>query len=193
MMDDSMYYVLGVEDPDVGYRARLVYQRDDPLRSWMSGQRFKAPPPEPIVLQLRGTNEKNWALGDLWLTPIAVMSKRLLDAILSAGVDNLDTYAVELHDPVSGEVYKDFVAFNVIGTVAAADIAKTEFAPEVREKLVSADIDSLTVDVEKTRGALMFRLAESVNAILIHDSVCDAIEDAGIDTLTFYEPEDWAG
>lgn len=160
------HYVLGVEDPEVGYRARLIYERDYPLRSWMSGQAFETPPPEPIVLSLSGTDEEGWVLGDLWLTPITVMSKRLLEAIQSAGVKNLDTYAVELHDPVGGKVYKDFVAFNIVGLVPAAKITPRD---------------------------LLFRLAESVNAILIHDSVCTAIEDAGIDTLAFYEPEDWAG
>jgi hypothetical protein len=159
------HYVLGVEDPEEGYRARLVYERDHPLRSWMSGARFEHPPPEPIELTLQGTDEAGWVLGDLWLTPITVMSKRLLDALRAASVDNLDTYAVRLRDPVSGEVYDDFVAFNLVGVVSAAD----------RE------------------GIKMFRLAESRNAILIHGAVCDAIEDAGIDTLTFYEPEDWAG
>jgi hypothetical protein len=193
MADKLEYYVLGVEDPEEGYRARLEYERDHPLRSWMSGARFENPPPEPIVLTLSGTDEEGWVLGDLWLTPITVMSKRLLEALQGAGVDNLDTYAVELHDPVSGKVHTDFVAFNVVGVVAAADRAKTKFASDVKERMVSADIDSLAVDTAKTRGALMFRLAESVNAILVHDSVCDAIEDAGIDTLAFYEPEDWAG
>lgn len=157
--DAPDYYVLGVEDPDVGYRARLIYQRDQPLRSWMSGRPFESPPPEPIVLELRGTDEGDWVLGDLWLTPITVMSKRLLDAMRKAGVDNLQTYAAELHDPVRGEVYTDFVAFNLV----------------------------------EARTPLLFRRPESLNAILIQDSVCDAIEDAGIDTLTFYDPRDWAG
>ncbi len=189
----DIYYILRAEDPDIGYRARLVYTRDYPLRSWMAGSRFDRQPPEPIVLKLRGTDEDNWILGDLWLTPITVMSKRLHEAFLQAGIDNLDTYSVELHDPVSGKVYKDFLAFNLIGKIAAADAAMTQFTPSVKERMVSADIDSLAVDAHKTHGALMFRLAESVNAILVHASVRKAIEAAGIDTLTFIEPEEWSG
>lgn len=186
------YYVLRAEDPEIGYRARLVYNRDTPLRSWMSGARFASPPPEPIRIKLRGTDEEGWVLGDLWLTPITVMSKRLHDVLIAAGVHNLDTYAVELQDPETGKVYADYLAFNLVGVIAAADAA-TQFASEVSERKVSADIDSLVVDTGKTRGALMFRLAESVNAVLVHASVRDAIEAAGIDTLTFLEPEDWAG
>ena len=149
------------------YRARLDYKRDDPRRSWMTGVRFEKQPTEPIVLELRGTDEEGWVLGDLWLTPITVMSKRLHEALLKAGVDNLDIYAVELHDPVSGDMYKDFVAFNLVGK-------------------------STVTDANKGHGALMFRSTEAVNVILVHATVKDAIEAAGIDTLTFYEPKDFA-
>lgn len=45
----------------------------------------------------------------------------------------------------------------------------------------------------KTRGTLMFRLAEAVNAIVIHEKVKAAVQAAGIDTLTFMPPEDWVG
>jgi hypothetical protein len=191
-MSDA-YYVLRVEDPEVGYRARLVYSRDYATRSWMTGARFDREPPEPIVIKLRGTDEEGWVLGDLWLTPITIMSKRVHEALLKAGVDNLDTYAVELHDPEDGKVYEDFVAFNVVGKIAAADAAKTKFAPGSPQRMISADIDSLGIDAKRTHGALMFRLAESVNAIIVHESVKNVIEAAGIDTLTFLEPEDWAG
>jgi hypothetical protein len=39
----------------------------------------------------------------------------------------------------------------------------------------------------------MFRLAESVNGIVVHESVKKAIEAAEIDTLTFIPPEEWVG
>lgn len=193
MADAADYYVLGVEDPEQGYRARLIYERDHPLRSWMSGQTFESPPPEPIVLQLRGTDEEDWVLGDLWLTPITVMSKRLLDALQHAGVSNLDTYAVELHDPVNVQVHTNFVAFNLTGAMSAADVGKTKSAPKNVEEVTPSAHHALPPDAHTPRPPLLFRLTESLNAILIHESVCDAIEEAGIDTLTFYEPTDWAG
>lgn len=186
------YFVLRVEDPDIGYRARLAYTRDYPLRSWMTGVRFDRPPPEPIVLTLRGTHEDDWSLGDLWLTPITVMSTRLYDALLKAGVHNLDTYAVELHDPENGNLYSDYLAFNIVGKISAADV-RTQFAPESDAHEIAGDIDSLVVDTAKANGALIFRLAESVNAVIAHESVKNTLLAAGIDTLTFTEPENWAG
>jgi hypothetical protein len=131
-------------------------------------------------------------LGDLWLTPITVMSKRLYEILVHSGVDNLDTYEVELHDPEDGTVYKDFIAFNIVGKITAAESMKTRFAPNNKERLISADIDSLSIDESKAAGLLMFRLAESVNTIILHESVKKIIEAAGINTLTFIEPEEWA-
>jgi hypothetical protein len=186
------YYVLQPEDPLIGHRAQLVYKPDRAFRSWMSGAAFEDTPPEPIRLELEGTDEEGWIFPDLWEVPIPVMSQRLHSALLNAGVSNLDTYAVELHDPVNEKIYTDYVAFNLVGKIAAADMDMTVFAPESPDRMISADIDSLAIDEKKARGALMFRLAESVNVVLVHDSVCDAIEDAGIETLKFYEPEDIA-
>jgi hypothetical protein len=188
----NSYFVLDVEDPEIGYRARLVYTRDYPLRSWMTGESFDRKPPEPIILSMRGTDEDDWVMGDLWLTPIAVMSKRLHEVLLQAGVDNLETYSVALHDPEDGKVYQNFLAFNLIGKIAVTDAAKTQFSPGSKARMTSADIDSLVIAQRKPGGALMFRLAESVNTILVHESVKRMIETARIDTLTFIDLEDWA-
>jgi len=51
----------------------------------------------------------------------------------------------------------------------------------------------LVIDEAKTRGALLFRLAESVNGIVVHETIKNAIEATGIDTLTFMPPEEWVG
>jgi hypothetical protein len=96
-------------------------------------------------------------------------------------------------DPVSGKTYKDFVAFNVVGKIAAADATATRFSPTSSESDDLRRHRPARTRRRKSAGALMFRLAESVNAILVHDSVRQAVLAAGIDTLTLSEPEDWAG
>ncbi|MCP3168527.1 hypothetical protein [Myxococcus qinghaiensis] len=159
------YFVLRVEDPQDGARARLHYKRDQPTRSWMTGVAFASPPPTPILLELRGTDEEGWVLGDVWLTPLCVMSHRLHAVLKQAGVDNLATYPAILRDPVTETDHTDFVAFNLVGKRPKADPA----------------------------GALLFRLEEAVNVIVIHDTLRRAIEAAGIDTLTFLAPKDFAG
>jgi hypothetical protein len=88
--------------------------------------------------------------------------------------------------------YKDYLAFNIIGVIAAADLSKSEYHAWDESK-VALDFNSLVIDEIKTRNALIFRLAEATNGIVIHESVKKAIEAAGINTLTFISPEEWVG
>jgi hypothetical protein len=195
-----MYYVMACLSAPPNDHAMLTHKRDNPLRSWSSGARFRsdidAPdedriPVEPIRAEVKKTAPG--VMAEFWATPVPLMSLRLLAALREAGVDNLDTYRAEIFDPTTGKTHTDYVAFNLIGVVAAADLAKTVVSPHSTDRMISMDIDSLAVNEEAPRGALMFRLAESVNAILVHEKVKQHLEAAGFKTLTFLRPEEWAG
>jgi hypothetical protein len=195
-----VYYVLECLSVSPNDHAVLSYSRDHPLRSWKSGARFspdagappfRRPPAEPIRVEVQ--KQAPGVMAELWDNPLPLMTRRLYDALRAAGVDNMDTYAAEIRDPTTGKTHTDHVAFNLIGTIAAADLSKTTTSPASTDRIVSMDINSLAVDEAAPRGALMFRLAESVNAILVHESVMERLKAAGFETLTFLRPEEWAG
>ena len=124
--------------------------------------------------------------------PVPLMTQNLYQILLNSGVSNIDVYSTYISDIDTHEVYEGYVAFNIIGVISAAELSKSVFeAPD--GPLVSVDFMSLTIEQSKPRGALMFRLAESVNGIVVHESVKKAIEAASIDTLTFIPPEEWIG
>lgn len=193
-----MYYIIACHlpmdiDMDID-KALLSYSPDELkngyLRLWNNGKRFDQSPEEPIHIEIE--EELSGYLVEFYDGVIPVMSKRLAHALTNAGISNLDFYRSEIYDLATGKVYTDYLAYNLIGTVSAADLSKSEYqAPD--GPLISVDFDSVVIDEKKTRGALMFRLAESVNGIVIHESVKKAIEAAGIDTLTFIPPEEWVG
>jgi hypothetical protein len=139
----------------------------------------------------RGLDDEDTVLAELWKSPLPAMSKRLHAVLVEAGVSNLDAYPLEIADPSSGEVLHDHVAFNLIGKVAAVDLTASVMAATNTDKMVSASFDQLALDEQRIGGALMFRLAESVSTIIVHRSVKERIESAGIRTLTFYVPQDW--
>ncbi|PKO56226.1 MAG: hypothetical protein CVU25_10675, partial [Betaproteobacteria bacterium HGW-Betaproteobacteria-19] len=70
---------------------------------------------------------------------------------------------------------------------------KTRFAADNAERMISADIDHLEVDTTRIDGARMFRLAESVGAIIVDQQIKDGLEADGFDSLTFMQPEQWVG
>jgi hypothetical protein len=194
-----MYFVMCCFSPEDKDHVRLSYKRDHPLRSWSSGKRFstnpndpvfRRPPPEPIRVEV--VSDYKGSMAEFWDDPVPLMTQRLLKALQAAGVTNLDTYRAEIVDPKEKKTYDNYVAFNLIGVVAAADLKKSRFDPAT-EPLISRDFDALAVDENATRGALMFRLAESVNAIMVHENIKKHLEAGGIDTLTFVPPDQWGG
>lgn len=185
-----MYYMLLCNAPSGNSPALVTYLPDRPGRAWMLGYRFDPAITEPVKATAKF--RKRSVLTELIHVPVPLMTRRLYEVIYNAGVSNIDVYPAIITDEDSGKVYKEYVAFNIIGAVSAADLDASQFsAPD--GPLVTVDFDSLSIDESKSRGALMFRLAECVSGIVIHESVKKFIEAAGIDTLTFSPPEEWIG
>lgn len=189
-----MYYMLMCQTPLGAESALTSYDPDRMptgfLRNWITGKRFATVPAEPISVEIE--EGESGLLLELITGAIPLMTRRLANALIEAGIGNIDFFETEIHDLGSDEVHRSHLAFNLIGAVAAADLGKSVFqAPD--GPTISVDFDSLVIDEGKTRGALMFRLAESVNGIVVHESIKDAVEAAGIDTLRFLPPAQWVG
>lgn len=170
--------------------ALVSYDPDDLWRNWRIGQRFERPPNEPVVATIE--RNEGGLFVEMWDVPLPLMSTRLATAIREAGVANIEFYKAEIRDKNDGRVNRDYFAFNLIGTIAAADMRKSRYEAPGGE-VISVAFDSLVLDTDKARGEQMFRLAESINGIVVRDDVKGAIERAGINTLTFMAPEDWMG
>src|SRR5690348_7800864 len=82
------YYVLDSGSPN----RMLLYEPPNPsLRDrWFAGRKFQKQPEEPIVVRIRPDNER----GDLlpYFGTATLMTDAFYQALLEAGVDNLDVY-----------------------------------------------------------------------------------------------------
>lgn len=127
-------------------------------------------------------------------------NKPIIDAFYQdmrdAGVDDVDQYLRDIGyqelgewiDPKPGAVFTHYKAVNVLGLVAAADMGKSEATVHDGIPLIDVDFNSLVIDENKTRGIKMFRLAESTNAILVHESLRDALLEKGFGSdVAFYD------
>ena len=185
------YYRLGVEYPadDKRWKAGLLFSDDD------NNEQLQPPPvPIPVTTEPEDPELPN-VYAELYWNPIPLMTRRLVTALRAAGVDNLQTYDTRL-DGVEGPnppPADHYLAVNIVGRVAAADLGKSTTNPDAPETMVSMDFFSLSVDEQKARDFLMFRLAENITAVLVHERVKEKIEASGIDTLTWLKPEEWAG
>lgn len=195
-----MYRIM-VPRPPMGVRLAMIsYEPDHHLRGWMRGTRFSEDPGArafaripPLPIQATIEPEHAGEMQELIEAPLPLMSPRLQKALSEAGVDNVDFYPTQITDRKTGSLISDYVAFNIVGKISAADLQKTQFDPENSAQMISADINSLAIDDAKGGGGLMFRLAESVNAIVVHERVQRQLETAGVAGIAFIEPSEWAG
>jgi hypothetical protein len=187
------YYMIECFEPDDWEDSALVDRAPKlpGVGSWMSGQRFSGPVPEPIEFSLLDTH--NDRMLEMDNTEALLITKKLLGALREAGVDNLDAYDAVIRHEGAGTVTTDYVAVNVIGLVSAADLGASNIVGGMKGGLIDVDFEGVVIDEGRARGALMFRLAENTSAIIVHERVRDHLLDRGFDMLAFIPPERWMG
>ncbi len=186
-----MYYMLE-EQPLEDLEELAVIDRYpdvEEVLSWLTGKKFDIEVREPLEFILDDDSEGR--LSDYFNGSPPLMSNRLIAALREAGVDNIDTYPAVLKDGSGGIVSDDYVAINVVGVIRAADMSASVPAPEIPAELMDTSFDSLVIDESKTGGKLLFRLAECVTGIVIHEKVKNHLIEKGLDSLGFIEPENW--
>ena len=97
-----------------------------------------------------------------------------------------------IRDPKTGTVYSSYKAVTLVGLIACADLGASEHV-SYGTPVVDVDFDSLVIDETRTYGALVFRLAECVTGIVVHEKVKQCLEDRGIKYLDFLLPAEWVG
>ena len=180
------YYVLDAQNP----KRMLLGSLEDPSidDSWLYGTPFSTPSEMPVVVGIIPGYEKAELLPYFGTPP--VMSDAFYEALVGAGVDNLEVYEAVLTSGDDKVRYKGFKAFNVIGLVKAADLGRTVFSADNESRLVDASIEGLAIDRRKAKGLLMFRLAEYAGAVVVHEAVKRAIEKHNFPHVVFRDPED---
>jgi hypothetical protein len=154
-------------------------------QSWTMGEFFTQAPKMPIVVKIRDGYESAEAREFMSVPPI--MSKRMYEVLKSAGVLNLQVFDATIQSQDHTVKLKDFLAFNLIGLVKAADMKKSRFSPHNSSREIDAWFDHLQLKDEIRTDLLMFRLAEYTSTIVVHESVRKAIEAAGIRHVYFEE------
>lgn len=159
--------------------------------SWNTGARFQTPPKTPIELTWDPDNESGERVS-FYEAGIVLMRKVLLQALEEAGVNNFDTYETVIRSQSGQPDCNDYLAVNIVGAIAAADMDQSETIVE-SDGMFDVLFGSLVIDEEKAKGQLLFRLAESVTTVVIHESVVTSLIDKGGFGLTFTDPSEYCG
>ena len=168
-----MYYRLDTrvspKDPDL---ANTLTSRDIHV-PWSMGSKIVKPVPEKIEVSLNPKRGRK--MRDLFLIDVPLFSDKLLSALHSAGVDNLQTFDAEIRSP-EGDLFPNYKAVNIIGLVSCVDLGKSTYLPESEPPLM--EFSTLVIDESKIGGQDFFRLAEDSLYILASERVKEKIEQA---------------
>jgi len=170
-----MYYLLednSFQEPRP-YRTRSLVE-DFGLQpsDWIEGNIMEMPA-EPIRIELweRAGN----GLSEIFLDSIPLFCNDLIDAFKKAGVDNLQTCSAVLIPP-NGKPNTNYKAVNIIGKIACADKKRSQYNDITGTGMIACDFRKLVIDESKTYGQLFFRLAESIDSIIVHERVKIAVD-----------------
>lgn len=145
----------------------------------------------PPVTVVRGENAQG-VLPDNLTVPRAMglaFSSRLRAILIEVGVDSIDYYPSRITNPADGTVSEDYMLANVIGKIECVDFAKSDLEMHPVLPNTIQFINSLVLKEDAIGDALIFRLAEFLPLVVVHERVKDAVTAAGVTGVRFYEPE----
>ncbi|WP_260608482.1 hypothetical protein [Leptospira weilii] len=158
-------------------------------RTWMSGERIPIEIPQPLKHEIEPEDEGEMI--PYFSAGIPLMSHVLIETLRGTGVDNLDLYRAVISETQTGRKYENYSAVNIIGLVSSVSVSKPLLGDIPIN--VSWFDNGLVIAPEQTHGLLLFRLTESVDLVIIHRSVKEALEKTGLPRLSFVNATDHRG
>lgn len=193
-----MYFVM---DQDVSLAGKYAYFGTEPkgfqVSDWISGKTLKVVPSKIVA---ENDDDKPFKLTDLVLTNFSVFicSPKLMGGLESAGVSNIEYFPVDLINPETGEVVKDYRAANILGRIKCLDVEKSKCRffddGEIRSlKKFFLMEGKIGIPAGQKSPIKMFRLDEFPFIALVEDKVKAALEKIGVIGIQFVKPSDYVG
>jgi hypothetical protein len=162
--------------PDIYARSGILEEPRIPgfTETFITGAKLASAPPVPLAF--RSNFDKDDPPRGFEGMTIPLWSKDFVDLLRGIGVDNFDLYAAVITGE-GGETWSDYFAVNVLGAVAAADMAKSRFLEIVATPggAPLTGFQDLVIDPSKVATLDMFRLFESPSTLIVSDRVTAAL------------------
>lgn len=191
-----MYFILSNELTDEDNDACLSGNTNLDLGGNISFERGLPVPTIPtqkIILTLDNDSKNGKMTDHLSIDEIygLVFSLRLRELLFSFMVDNVQYFDLDIIDKKNNKIYTDYKVANVVGVVDCINKSKSDITCYADGDIKY--VDSLILDESKIPKELkIFRLSEYRIALVIHQSIKDAIVASGITGCVFYKPEEYS-
>lgn len=173
-----MYYLLERDYPEPEpYRTKTIgWNEDLDDGEFIVGNYLKNSYDKPFEFELWEYEKGGNGHAEFYYDTFPIMSDYLINALQEAGVNNLQLFPAILRDLKKGIERTDYKVVNVVGKIKAVDMVKSEYIDMGGTGLIAVGFKNMVIDEHKTYGSLLFRLAESITDIAIHESVKNKLE-----------------
>jgi hypothetical protein len=125
---------------------------------------------------------------------ISLWRDDLLEAVLSAGADNLHVFPAILcakHD--KNQIYTNYKGVNIVGAIEAMVTPETKTVSLADGNVFPEVLEGLYLDTNAPDGTRIFRLAEARRSTIVHERVKREIEKRKIPYVWFRDQGEWHG
>jgi len=146
----------------------------------------------PIDIHL--TRDAKGTMTDNLLAPGTrglLFSSRLRQLLKKTGVGNIDYYPVRIFGAKKELLTKDYKLANLTALIPCVDFATSDLEMHPDDPDSIEAINSLTLNESRIKGALMFRLKEHSQIIVVHEKIKTACEAERMSGVQFFEPENF--
>ncbi len=154
---------------DISYESSIYIKEPEDYPSELhviEGRYIDVSVESPIVFT---TNAKAGdVMRDFGDSSFLIMSKRFVELLQQAGVDNLQTFPVVIKSEEDDTVWDNYFSVNILGLISCADLTKSTYT-EIMSGYYR--FRELAINAEKAKDALLFRLQEHSPTIIMHRSV----------------------
>lgn len=173
-MDDFIEYYILTEDEYLDYGIQ-GYGNPQTEISFLTGKKIEQEVP---LLIFEVDFPSGFSLPHLFTGGTSLVSQEMVHLLEKAGVKNIQTFPVVLHNPTTEESWNDYVILNILGLVEAADLESSEYDVIMEgdeHNLPLLAFNSVCLLRAKLNDLLLFRMAESPATIIIHRKISDLL------------------
>ena len=183
-----MYYILEIDtfpEPRPYRTRRMGWNKDLDDGKFIIGEKVSETFDKPFEFELWEYDEGSNGLAEFNDEAFPLMSDSLIEALKRAGVDNLQTFPAILRNIETTFETTEYKVVNVLGKLQAADMDASDYIDMGGTGLIAVGFKDLVIDESKANNRKMFRLAESITDVIIHESVKSVLEKCGFKYLRY--------
>ena len=135
--------------------------------SFMAGRWISEKLDSPLKFEIEKTSDNT--LPDFMNSGgMLLFSSRLVEKLNSAGIDNLQLFAAEIHVKEPNLLITNYFVANILGVIQCVSLSRSEYT-EIMPGLY--EFSKISINLDAIKMEKLFRIAESNRRILIHESV----------------------